>query len=262
MMEKKLRKYINRKFFLYPKTDKIIEVREELYSIMLDQYNDCLASGMSEEESYKKATEMTLDYKDAVKEVETGSSLGALKKNLISTASFSTFYFLTLTAIYLFVSIVVLKSFAKTWLIPVGGAFAFLLFFAVNGYQYASLFNFKALKRWGIGLIYASLVPILYVFPSLYLSVVHSKNVWGHSWLIAVILVFLYIITDYIAFRKRISSFERDIHLLASGLILTTILYLAASIWFHLWGSAWILYVVYLAIVSLAFYISEKTGRS
>lgn len=261
MMEKKLRKYINRKFFLYPKTDKIIEVREELYSIMLDQYNDCLATGMSTEESYKKAIEMTLDYKEAVKEVETGSSLGALKKNLIGTASFSTFYFLMLTAIYLFVSIVVLKSFAITWLIPVGGAFVFLFYFAVNGYQYACLFNFKALKRWGIALIYASLVPILYVFPSLYLSAVHSKNVWGHSWLIAVILVFLYIVTDYIANRKHITTLERDIHLMAAGLVLTTILYLVASLWFYLWGSAWILYVVYLAIVSLAFYISEKMGR-
>ena len=262
MMEKKLRKFINRKFFLYPKTDKIIEVREELYSIMLDKYNDCLDSGMAKEDSYKNAIEMTLDYKDAVKEVETGSSLSALKKNLISTASFSTFYFLTLTAIYLFISIVVLKSFNMTWLVPVGGAFLYLFYFALNGYQYARLFNFKAFKRCGIALIYGSLIPILYVFPSLYLSVVHSKNVWGHSWLIVVIIVYLYIMTDYIANRKHFSTLERDIHLLAAGLVLTTILYLSASIWFHLWGSAWILYVVYLALVSLTFYISEKMGRS
>lgn len=261
MMEKKLRKFINRKFFLYPKTDKIVEVREELYSIMLDQYYDCLAAGMSKEESYIKAIEMTLDYKEAVKEVETGSSLSALKKNLIGTASLSTFYFLTLTAIYLFVSIVVLKSFAKTWLIPVGGSFLYLLYSAINGYQYSSLFNFTVLKRCGIAIIYGSLIPILYVFPSLYLSAVHSINVWGHSWLIVVIIVFLYIVTDYIAHRRHISSLERDIHLLAAGLMLTTILYLVASIWFKLWGSAWILYVVYLAIVSLAFYISEKMGK-
>ena len=163
-MEQKLRKFINRKFFLYPKTEKIIEVREELYSIMLDKYHDCMDSGMSKEESYKKAIEMTLDYKDAVKEVETGSSLSALKKNLVSTASFSTFYFLTLTAIYLFVSIVILKSFQKTWLIPVGGAFVYLVYSALNTYQYARLFNFKALKRCGIALIYTSLIPILYVF--------------------------------------------------------------------------------------------------
>ena len=51
-MEHKLRKLVNRKFALYPKTDKIIEVRDELYSIMLDKYNDCLDSGMSREDSF------------------------------------------------------------------------------------------------------------------------------------------------------------------------------------------------------------------
>lgn len=259
-MEKKLRKYINRKFFLYPKTEKILEVREELYSIMLDHYNDCLASGISKEESYKRAVEMTLDYKSAVREVETGSSMGALRKNIISTASFSTFYFLTLTAIFLFVSIVVLKSFAKTWLIPVGGAFLYLFYAAINGYNYASLFNFEVWKRWGIALIYATLVPVLYVFPSLYLSVVKGKNIWSYSWLIVIVLAFLYIVTDYIANRKRISSLERDLHLLTAGLILTTLLYLVLSMRFNLWGSAWILYVLYLAFVSLAFYLGEKMG--
>jgi hypothetical protein len=260
MMEKKLRKYINRKFFLYPKTEKIIEVREELYSIMLDQYSDCLAAGISQEQSYKKAIEMTLDYKSAVKEVETGSSMGALKKNLISTASFSTFYFLTLTAIFLFVSIVVLNSFEKTWLVPVAGAFIYLLYAAINGYQYANLFNFDAWKRWGIAIIYATLVPLLYVLPSMYLWVVKGKNIWGYSWLIVIVLAFLYIVTDYIANRKLISSLERDLRLMAAGLILTTFLYLAVSVRFNLWGSAWIIFVLYLALVSLAFYIGENTG--
>lgn len=260
-MEKKLSKYINRRFFLYPKTDKILEVREELYSIMLDKYNDCLYSGMSEDESYKKAIEMMIDYKDAVKEVETGSSLNALKKNLISTASFSSFYFIMLTLIYLFISMVVLESFDKTWLIAVGGAFVYLVYFSVNVYGYAKLFNFKTLARCGIALIYFTLIPIIYVFPSLYLSVMHSRNVWNHSWLVVIIIIFLYILTDYIANRKHISMLERDIHLLASGFILTTILYLSASIWLHLWGIAWILYVVYLAIISLVFYIGEKIGK-
>jgi len=109
-MKEKLRKYINRKFFLYPKTKEIIEVREELYSIMLDKYNDCLHSGMSAEESYKRAIEMMIDYKQAIREVEKGSSLSALKKDLISTASICSFHFITLTLIYFFVSMVVLKS--------------------------------------------------------------------------------------------------------------------------------------------------------
>jgi hypothetical protein len=260
-MEKRLRKYINRKFFFYPKTDKIIEVREELFSLMLDKYTDCLESGLPKDECYERAIEMMEDYKNAIREVETGSSLATLKKSLVSMAAFSSFYFITLTFIYLLVSMVVLKSFDKTWLIIVGGAFVYLLYFSIIAYRYARLFNFRALARCGIALIYFSLAPILYVFPSLYLSVVHSINIWPYSWLIVIALGFLYILTDYLAYRNSISSLERDIHLLAAGLLLTTALYLAASLWFSLWGIAWLVYVLYLAFVSLAFYISEKVRK-
>jgi len=261
MMEKKLRKYINRKFFLYPKAKGIIDIREELYSIMLDKYNDCLNFGMSEEESYKKAIEMTIDYKEAVKEVETGSSLSALKRNLISTASISSFYFMMLILIYLFVSMVVLKTFEKTWLITVGGVFAYFVYLSINAYKYAKLFNLKILARCGIALIYFSLIPLLYVFPSLYLSEVYLKNIWNHSWLIVLIILLFYVMTDYFSNRKHMRILEKGIHHLIFGFILTTILYFSISIWFHIWSIAWILYVAYLAIVSLAFYITEKMGK-
>lgn len=260
-MRGKLRKYVNRKFLLYPKTKDILEVREELYSIVLDRYNDCFHSGMSENESYKRAIEMMADFKEAIKEVERGSSLGALKRNLIGAIFFSSFYFTTLTLIYLFVSIVVLKTFEKTWLIAVGGAFIYLIYCSVSIYRYAILFNFKKMTRWGILLIYFSLAPILYVFPSLYLSVMQSKSIWGSSWIIVLVLVFLWMITDYFASRKHLSKFQKDVHLLVSGLILTTILYLSVSMWFDLWDVAWILYVVFLALVSLAFYISGKVNK-
>lgn len=261
-MEKKLRKYIYRKFFLYPKTEKIIEVRDELYSIMLDKYRDSLNSGLTKEESYSKALEMTQDYRDAVKEVETGSSLGAFKKNLVSTAALTTFFFLTLTAFYLFYSMIILKSFEKTWLIPVGGAFLYLVLSTLNTFQYARLFNFQVFKRWGLALVFVSLVPLLYVFPSLYFAVVRSQSIWSYSWIIVLVIAFFYILADYLANKKHISTVERDLHFLGAGFLFTTALYLYLSYRYLLWGSAWLLYVVYLAIVSLAFYISEKTGRS
>lgn len=261
-MEKKLRKFIDRKFFLYPKTEKIIEVREELYTIMLDRYRDCLESGLPREESYKNAIEMTQDYRNAVREVETGSSLSAFKKNLVSTASFSTFYFLTLTTLYLLYSMVIRNSFEKTWLIPVGGSFVYLVFSSINTFQYARLFNFRILKRWGVALIFATLVPLFYVFPSLYLATVMGKSVWGVSWLIVVAILFFYLIADFIVNKKHISAIERDLHLLAAGLVLTSLVYLFLSLKYGVWGKAWILYVAYLAIVSLVFYLNEKMGRT
>ncbi|MTI96436.1 MAG: hypothetical protein FH749_13340 [Firmicutes bacterium] len=261
-MEKKLRKLIRRKFSLYPRTEKIIEVQEELYSIMLDKYSDCLEAGMSKEESFKRATEMIAEYKDAIKEVETGSSLSALKQNLINTASFSAFYFIAVTFVYLFVSMVVLQTFENTWLIVVGGVFLYLLYFSVSAYQYARLFNFKTLARCGIALVYFSLIPLLYVFPSLYLSVVHAENIWSFSWLSVLIIGFLYIMSDYIVYRKQISSLEKDIHLLAAGFLLTTVVYLSVSIWFGLWSVTWLIYVLYLGLVSMVFFITEKGKKN
>ena len=193
--------------------------------------------------------------------MEKGSSLSALKRNLIGLIFFSSFYFITLTLIYLFVSMVVLKTFSKTWLIAVAGSFIYLVYLSASLYGYAQLFNFSKLARWGIGLIYFSLIPIFYIFPSMYLSVVRSRSIWHYSWINAVIIVFLYMITDYIVNRDGLSVFQRELYILAVGLLLTTILYISISMWFKLWDVAWMLYVVYLALVSLAFFIRGKKGR-
>lgn len=260
-MQNKLRKYINKKFRLYPKTKEILEIREELFSIILDKYNDCVQSGMDEQSSYKEAIEMMADYKAAVREVETGSSLSALKRNCISIAAFSTFYFVMLTAVYLFVSMVVYNTFEHTWLIAVGGSFIYLVYFSIKAYQYVTLFNLGVLSRCGIGLIYLSLIPVFYVFPSLYLSVMGYPSIWGQSWMMVLLILLLYILTDYIVYRNQISGLQRVLHLIVAGLVFTTVIYLCASIYYHLWSTAWILYVVYLAIVSLAVYVSEKAGK-
>lgn len=260
-MQNKLRKYINKKFRLYPKTNEILEVREELYSIISDKYNDCIQAGMDEDRSFREAIEMMVDYKEAIREVETGSSLSALKRNVISIAAFSTFYFIMLTAIYLFVSMVVVDTFEHTWLIAVGGSFIYLIYFSVKAYQYATLFNLNVLARYGIGLMFFCLIPIFYVFPSLYLSVMGYQSIWGQSWLIIILIVLLYILADYIVYRNQISGIQKGLHLIVAGLVLATILYLVASLYFQLWSTAWIIFVVYLALVSLAFYVCEKTGK-
>lgn len=260
-MENKLRKHINKKFKIYPKTKEIVEVREELFSIMLDKYNDCLQSGETAEESYRSAVEMMADYKAAIREVETGSSMSALKKSLVSLAAISSFYFISLTLIYLFVSMFLVDSFEKTWLIAVGGAFVYIVFLSFNGYRYARLFNLRVLTRCAVALIFISMIPVLYVFPSMVLSVTGNGHIWGRSWMMVIVISLGYLLADYLVFRRQLSIFERGMHLVAAGLVFTTLLYFLASMWLGLWSSAWILYVLYLAIVSLAFYIGEKTGK-
>ena len=260
-METRLRKYINKKFRLYPKTTEILEVREELFSIMMDKYNDCILEGMSEEQSYSESIDMLVDYRAAIHEVETGSSLSALKRTLISIAAFTTFYFIALTGVYLFASMVVLDSFEHTWLIAVGGSFLYLVYFSLKAYQYARLFHLKLLERCFIGLIYFSMIPLLYVFPSLYVSVMGYPYVWSTSWMIVLGILFCYVLADYILYRQQYSGLQGGLHLIVAGLILTTIIYLSASVFLHVWGTAWILYVGYLALVALVFYVNEKQEK-
>jgi hypothetical protein len=50
-------------------------------------------------------------------------------------------------------------------------------------------------------------------------------------------------------------------HILAAGFLLTTGIYLFASFWFDLWSAAWIVYVLHLALASLAFYLDEKPKK-
>src|SRR5699024_2445882 len=115
--------------------------------------------------------------------------------------------------------------------------------------------------RLGLLLIYLSLIPILYVFPSLYLSVMQSRSIWKYSWIIVLIIVFLWMVNDYILNLKYIAKFQRDLHVLIAGLVLTIILYLGVFIRFGLWDIAWISYVVFLAVISLVFYISGKVKK-
>lgn len=258
-MEMKLRSYIDRKFFAYPKTKEIVELREELYSMMCDKYNDCQKSGLTEEQSYKQVLTILDGYKSAIKEIETGSSLGALKKKLVSSLAFSAFYFIALTCVYLYVSMVTFNSFDKTWLIGVGGAFVYFIYFAANMLGYAKMFDMKVLTRCSMGVLFLSFIPSLYVFPSLLLSELYGKTTWEHSWLIIPVVVFIYLLTDLIIFAKKTPKLIFDIELVVTGLTLTTVVYLFVAYFHNLWNLAWIVYVVYLSIVALGFYVSEKS---
>jgi len=257
-MKNKLRVYIDRKFLLYPKTTGIIELREELYSMMCDKYDDCQKKGLSKYASYKQALTFMEDYKTAIREVERGSSLEALKKKLISFLAFTAFYFMILTAVYLYVSMVTLNSFEKSWLIVVAGAFIYLIYFSINMFDYAEMFNMHTFSRISLGCLFLSFVPTIYVFPGLYLSAISSKNIWGFSWLVIPVICLIYIIIDLIVFARKRNKLAFSIELAFAGLVLTASAYLFVSFIFSLWSVAWILFVVYLGVIALAVYINEK----
>ncbi len=262
-MEQKLRRYVDGKFRIYPKTTEITELREELFSMMRDKYRDCQNNGMSKEASYKQALTFMDNYKLAIREVETGSKLGALRKRFIGSLAFSVFYFIAFICAYLYIRMVTVKSFEATWLIIVGGAFIYVVYLAVNALGYARMFDMKVLSRCSLGFLFASLIPLLYVFPNLLADVLYGKPAWEYSWLAIPVILFIYILTDLIAFGKNTNKNCLGFEIALAGLALTTAVYLIVAYLYSLWGIAWIIYLVYLSIAALTFYISKKisTGK-
>jgi len=257
-MKDKLRVYINRKFLLYPKTNGIVELKEELFSMMCDKYDDCQKKGLTKAASYKQALTFMEDYKTAIREVERGSSLEALRKKLVGYLAFTAFYFTIITAVYLFISMVMLHTFEKTWLVVVAGAFIYLIYFAANMFGYAKMFDMPTFSRISLGSLFLSIVPTIYVFPSLFLAEVYSRDIWNCSWLIVPVLGFIYVLTDLFIFGKKTNKLAFYIELAFAGLLCTASVYLFISFIYNLWGVAWIIFVVYLAIIALAVYINER----
>jgi hypothetical protein len=259
-MEEKLKRYVDRKFRLYPKTREITEFREELYSMMRDKYRDCQNSGLSKQASYKQALTFMENYKRAIREVETGSRLSALRKKFIGFLAFSAFFFIALICVYLYISMVAVKSFENTWLIVVGGAFTYLVYLAANALGYAKMFDMKGLSRGALSFLFLSFVPLIYVFPNLLADVLLGKPMWTYSWLAVPVILFLYILTDLIAFGKSTHKKYLGAEIALAGLVLTSAVYLIVAYFYSLWAIAWIVYLVYLSIVALSFYISKGIG--
>jgi len=88
--------------------------------------------------------------------------------------------------------------------------------------------------------------------------VIYGKPAWGYSWLIIPVIVFIYMLTDLIAFGKSSHKKCLGLEIALAGLALTTAVYLIIAYLYNLWGIAWIVYLVYLSIAALTFYISKK----
>lgn len=181
----------------------------------------------------------------------------ALSRRLVNLLAFSAVYFITLTCIYLYLSMVTFDSFARTWLIVVAGGFIYLIYFAAAMFGYAKIFDMPKLTRLALLGLFVSAVPIVYVMPTLVPAVLWGMNAWGHSWLVVPMLGLVYLVTDLIMFRKSMDRRALGIELTAGGFALSTVIYLVASYVFDSWNLAWLVYVIYLAVVAFVIYVSE-----
>ena len=258
-MREELKKYAWRKFRRYPKTKEITDLRDELYSMMCDKFDDCVAAGTDEKEAARQARELMNDCTEAVRDAELGSSMGALRRLLVGLLTFSAAFMLALTCVYLYISLVTLKSFDKSWLLMVAGSFVYVVYVAFKLYNYAKSFGFRGPTRLAFGGIFLSLVPLLYVLPSLTAQVLFERNFWQKSWLIALVIAAVWLTADMMLFAHGTKAFWWE--LAGLGFLVTTIVFLAFSVFTGAWNVAWLVYVLYLVIVAFAIYFAELRRR-
>ncbi|MEG1107835.1 MAG: hypothetical protein RSE97_03070, partial [Oscillospiraceae bacterium] len=54
-MYQKIKAYVDKNFYLYPKSEKILKLQRNMLCMMIDKYDDCRSFGMSEQKSYSLA---------------------------------------------------------------------------------------------------------------------------------------------------------------------------------------------------------------
>lgn len=250
-MKEKLKKYVYGKFRRYPKTKEITELREELLSMACDKYEDCLAGGMDENESYNEAVKIMCGYRSAIRETEKGSSYKAFKRKLVNLLAFTAAYFLALTCIYLGIGLA--HGFSDKWIIMVGGAFVYGIYITAMLFSYAKMFGHPVLRRVAMGGIFVSLVPLIYVYPSMLFDMFTDNRIWGKSWLIVPAIVLISVAADMIVYRENKKSLK--IEALCFGLLVCVCVYLTVSMITSLWHVTWMIFVLYVTIVAFILYI-------
>lgn len=191
----KFRKYIDKKFTSYPKSRALDELKEELIATLLERYQEYLSNGLNEEDSYRKAIESIGDCKETVNLIE--SNIDKKTKVLRTRMAIwgSILYWLTVSTIFLTVSMITQK-WIYTWIIyPVAAAIYLCIALAIVFPKGRSLGKNSRIR---ISVILSFLIITLGV----YFLVSFFSKMWAITWVIFLIGFSLGMICDAIMIRK------------------------------------------------------------
>lgn len=245
----RIHKVIEKKFSYYPKTKEVLDLKEELLSIVLDKYND-LNEG-TEQQKYKECmTFMKATYKQVLHDLEVESSKKILKDKILGFSIFGTFYFIVVSVIYIIVSQLIVHSYQKTYFIVLAAAifFSFLISFFI--YKYSKQMKFEKMTRVFLGISFLTFGISLFTIPSLYLSIYKNIHIWHPAWLIIFVLCTIYLFLDNYIY-PNLKPYARLIRNCLDLLMLFTTIYLIVSIFTKLWPVTWLIFILYIGCVEI-----------
>lgn len=236
----KIKKTVNRKFSYYPETKEVLDLKEELLSIMIDKYND-LQDG-TEKQKYKECLEIMSSYKEVLHDIEVEASHPFLKDKLLGFSIFGTCYFLFVVLLYVIISQFVFQNYHSTISIVVAPSIIFSLITTVYILLYCKKMKLEVMTRICLGLSFFSLAVTLYVVPNFILTSIFDINIWHPSWLIIMVIGYIYLLVDKLIYPHS-SPKKRLIRNCLNLLALVTTLYLCVSFLTGLWSFTWLAFV-------------------
>lgn len=248
---------VNRKFAPYPKTKEVLDLKEEMISIMIDKYND-LDDSLTEKQKVASCLEVMGAYKEILSDLETVTVRKIMKTKLIDYSIFTSIYFFITIMIYLIYSLLIHKSFNSTYVIVIGMGIIYIFISSIFIYRYFKKMMFEKMQRASLSFIYGSAIAFLYVLPNLYLNIFHQINVWHPSWIICILIGNLYAIHDAFKYQKQMSKPIRILRRGINTFLLTTIIYLLISLEFKCWNITWLIYVAWFFITEIEIIINYR----
>lgn len=237
----RIKKTVERKFSYYPETKEVIDLKEELLSIMLDKYNDL--GDKPEKQKYKECMEVMASYKEVLHDIDIKSSHPIFKNKMLGFSIFGTVYFLTVVIIYLVVSQFIVHSYRTTSSIVVIPSIIFVLITTVYMLVYCKKMKLEVLTRICLGLSFFALAVTVYVVPSFFLATVKHIYIWHPGWLLMLVVGYIYLLVDKLVYPHN-SPKMRLLRNCLNLLALVTTIYLSVSFFFGYWSVTWLIFVV------------------
>lgn len=238
----KIKATVERKFVYYPKTQEVLDLKEELLSIILDKYND-LTEGSEKQKYQESMSVMMASYKQVLHDLEIKTSRSIFKDKMLGFSLFATTYFMVTVIIYFLVSFFVTHSFKNTYYIVVAPSIVFLFITSLFMLLYCNKMKFEHLTRVCLGLVFLASVGIFYVIPNLFLNIYYSLHYWHPTWLIILVIGYIYLVVDKLKYPHHTKK-GRLIRNCLNQLAFSTMLYLVISVLFGYWHLTWLIFVL------------------
>ncbi|MDR3216761.1 MAG: permease prefix domain 1-containing protein [Clostridiaceae bacterium] len=265
-MKEKFQRYLDRKFFVYFKSAKLNEYKEELLSGMLERYEAYKAEKLSDDEAYKRTLERFGDVAAGMP----ASDLRPDKRETVVRAGryviAAALYWMLIITVYL--SVCLLGNYAgqSYWGVAAKYTFPFagLLFVCIalfGGFRTSAVYKKGALPRLTLAAAIMTVGTFIYLLISF---IVDSRSAWSVTWSVTWIIfpisMMIALLTDLIV-NKGDNKAAKIVKIALLGAAVFIAAYLGISFITGAWKITWIMFL-FAVIAGLVFGLVKLGGRS